>query len=48
MPENVLDIKILETWLRVAACKIKGVIDAPKYKDYIPPLIFLKRLFGSI
>ncbi|MGB4465122.1 MAG: type I restriction-modification system subunit M N-terminal domain-containing protein [Eubacteriales bacterium] len=27
-----------------AACKIRGPIDAPKYKDYILPLIFLKRL----
>ena len=32
------------SWLWEAACKIRGPIDAPKYKDYILPLIFLKRL----
>lgn len=41
---NQLDIKALENWLWEAACKIRGPIDAPKYKDYILPLIFLKRL----
>jgi len=40
----MLDIKTLESWLWEAACKIRGDIDAPKYKDYILPLIFLKRL----
>ena len=40
----MLDIKTLENWLWEAACKIRGDIDAPKYKDYILPLIFLKRL----
>jgi len=40
----MLDIKTLETWLWEAACKIRGPVDAPKYKDYILPLIFLKRL----
>ncbi|MEA1944199.1 MAG: class I SAM-dependent DNA methyltransferase [Euryarchaeota archaeon] len=44
MPGKELDIKTLETWLWGAACKIRGEIDAPKYKDYILPLIFLKRL----
>lgn len=39
-----LDVKMLENWLWEAACKIRGEIDAPKYKDYILPLIFLKRL----
>ena len=39
-----LDISTLETWLWDAACKIRGPVDAPKYKDYILPLIFLKRL----
>ena len=39
-----LDITTLEGWLWEAACKIRGRIDAPKYKDYILPLIFLKRL----
>ena len=44
MRNNNLDITTLETWLWEAACKIRGEIDAPKYKDYILPLIFLKRL----
>ena len=44
MPNEKLDIKTLENWLWEAACKIRGEIDAPKYKDYILPLIFLKRL----
>ena len=39
-----LDINTLETWLWEAACVIRGPIDAPKFKDYILPLIFLKRL----
>ena len=39
-----LNIGTLENWLWEAACKIRGEIDAPKYKDYILPLIFLKRL----
>ena len=39
-----LDVFTLESWLWEAACKIRGPIDAPKYKDYILPLIFLKRL----
>jgi len=41
---NMLDIKTLESWLWECACKIRGEVDAPKYKDYILPLIFLKRL----
>ncbi len=43
MPEG-LDIKTLENWLWEAACVIRGDIDAPKYKDYILPIIFVKRL----
>ena len=39
-----LDIKTLENWLWEAACKIRGEIDAPKFKDFILPIIFLKRL----
>jgi len=39
-----LNIKTLENWLWEAACSIRGEIDAPKYKDYILPLIFIKRL----
>ena len=44
MPNNTLDINTLEGWLWKAACKIRGEIDAPKYKEYILPLIFIKRL----
>jgi type I restriction enzyme M protein len=39
-----LDIKTLESWLWEAACSIRGAVDAPKYKDFILPLIFVKRL----
>lgn len=39
-----MEINILENWLWEAACVIRGEIDAPKYKDYILPLIFIKRL----
>ncbi|NPB03899.1 MAG: N-6 DNA methylase [Thermotogae bacterium] len=39
-----LNLKTLENWLWDAACTIRGPVDAPKYKDYILPLIFLKRL----
>ncbi|RME11677.1 MAG: SAM-dependent DNA methyltransferase [Aquificota bacterium] len=39
-----MDIKTLENWLWEAACVIRGEVDAPKYKDYILPLIFIKRL----
>lgn len=41
---HTLDITALENWLWEAACKIRGPVDAPKYKDYILPLVFLKRL----
>lgn len=34
----------LEQWLWDAACEIRGPLDAPKFKDYILPLVFLKRL----
>jgi len=34
----------LESWLWEAACQIRGPVDAPKFKDYILPLVFLKRL----
>jgi len=40
----MLDIKTLETWLWDAACSIRGAVDAPKFKDYILPLIFIKRI----
>ncbi|MDZ7310639.1 MAG: type I restriction-modification system subunit M [candidate division KSB1 bacterium] len=39
-----LEISALENWLWEAACVIRGPIDAPKFKDYILPLVFLKRL----
>jgi type I restriction enzyme M protein len=39
-----LDVSMLESWLWEAACVIRGPVDAPKFKDYILPLIFLKRL----
>lgn len=39
-----LSIADLETWLWDAACVIRGAADAPKYKDFILPLIFYKRL----
>jgi len=39
-----MDIQTLETWLWDAACVIRGPLDAPKFKDYILPLVFLKRL----
>lgn len=42
--QNKLDMQSLETWLLDAACKLRGPINAPKYKNYILPLIFLKRL----
>lgn len=34
----------LENWLWDAACSIRGPLDAPKFKDYILPLLFYKRL----
>ncbi|MCX7854743.1 MAG: type I restriction-modification system subunit M [Anaerolineae bacterium] len=40
----MLDIQQLESWLWEAACTIRGPVDAPKFKDYILPLVFLKRL----
>jgi type I restriction enzyme M protein len=39
-----LAVSSLESWLWEAACVIRGPVDAPKFKDYILPLIFLKRL----
>jgi type I restriction enzyme M protein len=39
-----MDITTLENWLWEAACSIRGPLDAPKYKDYILPLLFYKRL----
>lgn len=39
-----LDVSGLETWLWDAACKVRGAADAPKFKDFILPLVFFKRL----
>lgn len=39
-----LDIPALESWLWDAACEIRGATDAPKFIDFILPLIFYKRL----
>jgi type I restriction enzyme M protein len=44
MPENGLKDKSLESWIWDAACSIRGAKDAPKYKEFILPLIFAKRL----
>jgi len=41
---SVLDVKSMETLLWKAACSIRGEKDAPKFKDFILPLIFIKRL----
>lgn len=42
-PAKIVD-KSLESWIWDAACSIRGAKDAPKYKEYILPLIFTKRL----
>jgi type I restriction enzyme M protein len=34
-----MTIEALETWLWDAACVIRGPVDAPKFKDYILPLV---------
>jgi len=39
-----MEVGTLEQWLWDAACEIRGPLDAPKFKDYILPLVFLKRL----
>src|SRR2546422_8782376 len=44
LADEHLDISALETWLWDAACAIRGATDAPKFKDFILPLIFYKRL----
>lgn len=41
---NKEKVKSMESWIWGAACSIRGAADAPKYKDYILPLIFIKRL----
>ena len=44
MPEDGLKDKSLESLTWDAACSIRGAKDAPKYKEFILPLIFTKRL----
>jgi len=44
MVNHIPDSKFLEQWLWDAACSIRGAKDAPKYKDYILPLVFTKRV----
>ena len=39
-----MDLSTLQNWLWKAACSIRGEVDAARYKDYILPLIFYKRL----
>jgi type I restriction enzyme M protein len=41
---TTLNTKSMEAMLWKAACSIRGEKDAPKFKDYILPLLFLKRL----
>lgn len=41
---DVLSAKMMEQMLWKAACSIRGEKDAPKFKDYLLPLVFLKRL----
>ena len=42
--EDLLTTKSMEQMLWSAACSIRGEKDAPKFKDYILPLVFIKRL----
>src|SRR3990167_5427363 len=44
MGTNANNDKSLESWIWDAACSIRGAKDAPKFKDFILPLIFTKRL----
>ena len=44
MAKNNNNSKSLESWIWDAACSIRGAKDASKYKDFILPLIFTKRL----
>jgi type I restriction enzyme M protein len=44
MPPKILDYASLGNWLWEAACAIRGPIDAPRFKNYILPLVFIKRL----
>lgn len=42
--QRTSEAKSLENWIWDAACSIRGAQDAPKYKDFILPLVFAKRL----
>jgi len=42
--QEYMAIKDMESMLWQAACSIRGEKDAPKFKDYILPLLFIKRL----
>lgn len=44
MNTKTLDLPTLESWRWDAACSICVFIDAPRYKEYILPLLFCKRL----
>jgi type I restriction enzyme M protein len=41
---NTAGDKSLESWIWDAACSIRGAQEAPKFKDFILPLVFTKRL----
>ncbi len=41
-----INVKSLETWIWDAACSIRGAKEAAKFKDFILPVIFPKRLCG--
>jgi type I restriction enzyme M protein len=43
-PDGPLETREMEGLLWRAACSIRGEKDAPKFKDYILPLVFIKRL----
>ena len=42
--QSKITLQDFEQWLWDAACSIRGPVDAPKFKDYILPLLFFKRL----
>lgn len=44
MANHTNNDKSLEQWLWDAACSIRGAKEAAKFKDYILPLVFTKRL----
>jgi type I restriction enzyme M protein len=44
LADEHMEVSTLETWLWDAACAVRGAADAPKFKDFILPLVFFKRL----